>query len=115
MSTEQTGGPAPATVDQLRLATGFGEHERESILELFRKLDRRLARFTADEVEMELSVKERDTPSQSVVLEAWIARRDRLVATSSERELRAALMDVRDDLLRQIDKSVGRRLDRQRR
>jgi hypothetical protein len=105
----------PATVERLRLATGFAESERDKILELFRKLDRRLARFPADEVDMELSVKERDTPSQYVVLEAWIAKKERFVATSREPDIRDALVEVRDDLWRQIDKAVNRRITSKRR
>ena len=99
-----------ASVDQLRLGTGFGDHERGKIVELFRRLDRRLERFPADEVDMELSVKERETPSQSVVLECWIAKKDRFVATSREDDIRAALVEVRDDLWKQIDKAVNRRI-----
>lgn len=106
---------APASVEQLRLATGFAASERDRILETLRKLDRRLARFPADEVDMELSVKERDTPSQYVVLEAWIAKKERFVATSREADLRDALMDVREDLWKQIDKAVNRTIDRKRR
>jgi hypothetical protein len=104
--------PAHASVDQLRLATGFTENERAKIVELFRRLDRRLRRFAADEVDMELSVKERDKPSQSVVLECWIAGKQRMVATSREAELRAALMECREDLWRQIDDAVNRRKER---
>ena len=105
----------PASVDQLRLATGFADSERDKIVELFRRLDRRLERFPAEDVDMELSVKERDTPSQSVVLECWIAKKDRFVATSRELDIRKALVEVRDDLWRQIDKAVNRRIAQKRR
>lgn len=115
MSQDQDQEPRAASIDQLRLATGFAERERDGILEVLRKLDRRLSRFPADEVDMELSVKERETPSQYVVLEAWIAKKDRFVATSREPDLRDALMDVREDLWRQIDKAVNRNIDRRRR
>jgi ribosome-associated translation inhibitor RaiA len=104
-----------ATVDQLRVATGFAESEQDKIVELFRKLDRRLERFPAGEVDMELSVKERDTSSQSVTLECWIAKKDRLVATSRDTDIRKALVEVRDDLWRQIDKAVNRRIAQKRR
>ena len=104
-----------ASVEQLRLGTGFAEHERDKIVELFRRLDRRLERFAADDVEMELSVKERDTPSQSVTLECWIAKKDRLVATSTEDDIRLALTEVRDDLWRQVDKAVNKRLSQVKR
>ena len=51
---------------------------------------------------MELSVKERDTPSQRTTLEADISGWPRLVATSSHAAMGKALVEVRDDLLRQI-------------
>ncbi|CAN5254703.1 hypothetical protein BH20ACT8_BH20ACT8_13510 [soil metagenome] len=103
-----------ATVEQLRLGAGFGEEERPRVLEVFRKLDRRLKRFSAGAVDMQLSVKERDTPSQKLTLECWIAGRDRIVATSTETDLGDALMDCREDLWRQIDDAVNRRIDRSR-
>lgn len=115
MTKDQSAQAGAASVDLLRLATGFAARERDEIVALMRKLDRRLARFPADEVDLELSVKERDTPSQSVVFEAWIAKNERFVATSREQDLRDALMDVREDLWRQIDKAVNRTIDRSRR
>ncbi|MEX1164046.1 MAG: hypothetical protein WEB03_10740, partial [Nitriliruptor sp.] len=59
--------------------------------------------------------KERDTPSQKVVLECWIANMPKMVATSHETELQSALHDVRDDLFKQIDKHVNKAQDRARR
>jgi hypothetical protein len=107
MSDEQV--RQPATVDALRLGTGFAESERDAIVERFRKLDRRLARYEAGTVDMELSVKNRDGKEQSVVLECWVAGKDRFVATSRERRLDDALLDVREDLWRQIDDRVNRK------
>jgi hypothetical protein len=102
-----------ATVDQIRLGTGFSESERDRLIEVFRKLDRRLKRWPAEEVDMELSIKERDTSSQSVTLECWIAGNGntRFVATSKEGSLHDALMDCREDLWRQIDDFVTRQTD----
>ena len=51
---------------------------------------------------MELSVKERGKASQRTVLEAWIAGQSRVVATSNEPDLARALLEVRDDLIRQL-------------
>jgi hypothetical protein len=64
----------PILDQRLRIVSEFRDDEREYVLEqLGNKLDRRLARFGAEKVELELSVKERDTASQKVVLECWIA------------------------------------------
>lgn len=101
---------------RLRIVSEFREDERQYVLDqLGSKLDRRLARFGAEKVELELSVKERDTPSQKVVLECWIAGEPRMVATSNESEMQSALHDVREDLFKQIDKHVNKRQDQARR
>jgi ribosome-associated translation inhibitor RaiA len=114
MSYVDTEDSGPATVaGQLRLGTGFNESERPRIVELFAKLDKRLKRWPSEQVDMELSVKERDSSSQSLTLECWIASggNTRFVATSSEQSLQDALMDCREDLWRQIDEFVNRRTD----
>lgn len=106
----------PATVDVLRLGTGFNADERERVLDVLRKLDNRLQRYDADAVDMELSVKDRETTKQKVTLEAWIAktRTHVLVATSTENDLRDALNEVRDDLWRQLDDMINRKLEGRR-
>lgn len=105
---------APATMDQLRLGAGFAEDERSNIVERFSKLNRRLKRFPADEVDMELAVKERDQPSQRLTLACTIAGFGRFVVTSTEQDLTDALHDVREDLWRKIDDQVNRTIDRSR-
>lgn len=93
-----------ATVDtQLRVGAGFTEDERPDIVARFAPLDARLTRFAAVDVDMELSIKDRDRPGQKVTLECWIARMTRIVATSQLTDLDAALIEVRDDLRRQIN------------
>jgi hypothetical protein len=106
----------PATVDRLRLGTGFHADERERILDVLRKLDQRLQRYDADAVDMELTVKDRETTKQKVTLELWIAkpRTDELVATSTETGLRDALNEVREDMWRQLDEMINRRIDARR-
>jgi ribosome-associated translation inhibitor RaiA len=101
---------------RLRIVSEFRDDERAYVLQqLGTKLDKRLARYGAEKVELELSVKERGTPSQKVVLECWIAGQPRMVATSNESELQSALHDVREDLFKQIDKHVNKTQDRARR
>lgn len=95
-------------LDALRLATGFAQSERDAILAQFAPLAARLKSFDRDAVDMELSVKERDGADQRVTLEIWIAGRARLVATSSRADLRAALQEVRDDSVRQLNDDVTR-------
>ncbi len=106
---------SPATVEGLRLGAGFAASERDEVVGWLSKLDRRLRRFDADGVDLELSVKGRDTTQQQVVLEAWIAGHERFVATSREAVLKDAVREARDELWRQIDHAVGKRRDARRR
>lgn len=98
-----------ASLDRLQLGTGFSDDERDRVIERLAQLGRHLARFPADGTYLELNVKERGTTSQSLSLVAELPRYGRLVATSQEDDLRAALADVREDLIRQITDAVGKR------
>lgn len=98
-----------ASLDQLRIGFGFEESERPRVLELLRKLDRQLQRFPAEAVDLELTVKDRDTTAQKVTLEAWLPNMPRVVVTSREHSLRDALMEVREDLWRRLKESLDRR------
>jgi ribosome-associated translation inhibitor RaiA len=101
--------------ERLRLVPEFRSDERDGILGvLFGRLERRLSQWKPEQVELELSVKERDTPSQRTVLECWIAGVPRMVATSTERDLDKAVVEVRDDLFRQLNRYVTRREDSRR-
>ena len=109
---------AASIIDQrLRVVTEFREDERPWLVEtLEAKLDRRLSRWEADQVELELSVKERDTSSQKTVLECWIAGESkRFVGTSNETDLNRAVIEVRDDVHRQVNRHVERLTQRGRR
>jgi ribosome-associated translation inhibitor RaiA len=99
----------PATVESsLRLGSGFDADERDHIVASWDRLTSRLGSFSKGAVELEVSVKERATPSQRTVLEARIAGRDRLVVTSEEADLDKALIEVRDDLVRQLTDAKNR-------
>ncbi|MFN2556105.1 MAG: HPF/RaiA family ribosome-associated protein [Nitriliruptorales bacterium] len=109
MTTEPVEGSARGDVAPIRLGVGFSESEREEVLARFSKLNRRLRRFRPDAVDLELSVKGRDTNEQQVILEARIAGFDPFLATSREPLLKDALNDVRDDIWRQIDDALNKR------
>jgi 3-deoxy-D-manno-octulosonic-acid transferase len=92
-----------ATVEgSLRLGGGFTPSDRDTVIEHFGSLDQRLRSFRADAVELLLAIKERDTPSQRTTLEARIAGSPSLIATSTHTGYDDALIEVRDDLVRQI-------------
>jgi ribosome-associated translation inhibitor RaiA len=98
------------TIDasNVRLGGGFSEGDRVLIATTLSQLLGRVA--TSDMLwELELSVKDREAPGQRVTLEAWVVGKDRFVATSAEEDLRAALNEVGDDVLRQFTRARDRR------
>lgn len=99
-----------ATVEaNLVLGAGFKEDERDRVVDRLEKLNRRLGNFPADAAYLELSVKDRERTAQKVTLECQLPNFPLLVATSDEPDLRAALMEVRGDMWRQIDDAVNKR------
>ena len=98
-----------------KLGGGLGPDDRARIVDQWSRLDQRLRSFRADEVKLILTVKERDTPSQHTTLEAHVARRPTLIATSSQTELDRALNEVRDDMIRQLTDAKNRTEPRQNR
>ncbi|HEX8630076.1 MAG TPA: HPF/RaiA family ribosome-associated protein [Catenuloplanes sp.] len=106
----------PATVeDCLRVGAGFSLGDRNWIVEQFATLDARLATFPAETTEIEVSVKDRAARGQKVTLECWVAGRQKVVTTSSEEDLHAALNDVRDDLRRRLNDAKTRQEPRHNR
>jgi ribosome-associated translation inhibitor RaiA len=98
-----------AGLDRLSLGKGFTEIDRRLVTDRLRQLERHLRRFRSDATFLEISVKDRDTTSQSLTLEIEVPGFNRVVATSQEADLRAALSDVRHDSIAQIEKMVGKR------
>jgi ribosome-associated translation inhibitor RaiA len=96
--------------DRLHLTTGFLSSERDWVVRRLAALGSRLRSFPDTQIDLEISLKERRGTDQRVTLECWINRTPRLhlVSTSVERELAAALNEVRDDLIRQVDDAKTR-------
>lgn len=103
--------------DRLRVVPEFrpDEHERVRTLLLDGRLARRLSCWDPGDVELEISVKNRDTDEQRMALECWIAKVPRMVATSTRHDLEAAVLECRDDLHRQVDKFVTKKEAQRRR
>lgn len=99
---------APTVATTLRLTHGVAPGEFDRVAGLLGRLDGRLKSFPDGAVELQLSVKERDTASQRTTLEASIAGQPRLVATSDRPDFDAAIAEVRDDLVRQITDAKNR-------
>ncbi len=108
--SHRTGVPmtTPTVADNLRLEYGVEQDEFDHVVEVLDRLDDRLRSFRSEAVELRLSVKERDEPSQRTTLEAIIAGRPIIVATSDQEDFDGALAEVRDDLIRQITDAKNR-------
>jgi hypothetical protein len=107
--------PTATLEEHLRLGAGFGEADRPHILEALSALAPHLSGWEHDQVALEVSLKDAEGPDQKVTLQAWLAGRAHLVATSHERHLDHALAEVRRDLIRQIEDERSRREPRKRR
>ncbi len=102
--------------DRLRVVPQFRPDEYEKVRDsLFGRLDRRLSRWDPEEVELEISVKDRDTASQRVALECWVPGAPKFVGTSNEVDLDKAVVEARDDVWRQVDRFVTKRETKRRR
>jgi ribosome-associated translation inhibitor RaiA len=93
----------------LRLRAGLEENDRPRVLAALAALESHLSRWSPDQVELEVSVKDRDDPDQKVTLQAWPAGWPRLVAVAQGRDLDHALIEARRELIRQIEDERSRR------
>src|ERR1700710_2490418 len=77
----------PLLDSSLRLTGGFHDDERPHLLEVLAPIEKHLARWNADDVDLTLSVKERGGTEQRVTLEAKLGDWPNLVATAADRDL----------------------------
>ena len=107
--------PTSTLEARLRFGAGFAAADRPRILGALSALEPHLSGWEHDQVDLEVSLKDTEGPDQKVTLQAWLAGRAHLVATSHERDLDHALAEVRRDLIRQIEDERSRREPRERR
>jgi ribosome-associated translation inhibitor RaiA len=104
-STDGSGGVLD---ERLRLGAGLHDAERPSVLRALASLERHLAAWDRDDVDIEVSVKDRDGPEQQVTVEAWLPGLPTLVAKSRAKDLDHALVEARKDLIRQVEDEKDR-------
>jgi ribosome-associated translation inhibitor RaiA len=92
---------ASTVEESLRLGHGFRTEERGRVIERLGRLEHRLSGMR--DIDLEISVKDRDTRKQRMVLEARVPHWQPMVATSTELDLDDALAECREDLLRQLN------------
>jgi ribosome-associated translation inhibitor RaiA len=107
--------PAGTLEERLRLGVGFAAADRPRILGALSALGPHLSGWEHDQVDLEVSLKDTEGPDQRLTLQAWLAGRAHLVASSHQRDLDQALAEVRRDLIRQIEDERSRREPRKRR
>jgi ribosome-associated translation inhibitor RaiA len=103
--TDGTGGNLDGG---LRLGAGFHAAERATVLRDLSALERHMAAWDGDEVDVEVSVKDRDGPEQQVTVEARLPGLPPLVAKSRARDVGRALVEARKELIRQIEDEKDR-------
>jgi hypothetical protein len=107
--SERRGSPEATLATQLRLGPGFHEADRAQVLAELSSLGRHLAHWSPDRVDLEVSVKDRGGPEQTVTLEAWLPGWPAQVAHSTAADLRRALVEVRQEMIRRIEDGKARR------
>jgi hypothetical protein len=105
----------PILANSLRLAGGFRESELPHLLAALAPLEKHLARWDADQVDLQLSVKDRGGPDQHVTIEAKLGGWPLLVAKTADLDLDRALYEARDELIRQIEDERRRRIPKDNR
>jgi ribosome-associated translation inhibitor RaiA len=108
-------GPTGTLEERLRLGVGFAAADRMRVLAALSALAPHLSGWERDQVDLEVSLKDIERPDQKVTLQAWLAGRAHLVATSHARDIDHALADVRRDMIRQLEEERSRREPRERR
>lgn len=98
-----TNSSAQILEERLRLSGGFSAEDRDHVLNLLSSLGKHLAHWRPEQVDLELTIKNRGGPEQKLTLEAWLPRWPSVVATSVDRDLDRAVTDVRKDMIRQIE------------
>lgn len=90
-------------VERALLVHGHLEpHERQGIAKHWNQLDRQLAAFDTEAIDIQLFVNERDTPRQHIILEIRLPGHRTLVAKSATTDMGAALREVREAMARQL-------------
>ena len=105
--------PEQILAERLRLGAGFSAEDSDHVLELLAPLGRHLVRWSPENVDLELQVKNRGGAEQKVTLEAWLPGWPSLVASSTGRDLDHALVEARKEMIRQIDDEKAKREPRQ--
>lgn len=91
----------PATVEKcLILGHGFHAKDSDRVLEILHPVEARMNGLSANQVTLELMVKDREGKDQKVTFEGDL-NKAHIVATSHDPDIWAAVAHVRDEFMRQ--------------
>ncbi|HZQ33901.1 MAG TPA: hypothetical protein VFB19_19475 [Mycobacterium sp.] len=93
----------------LHVGVGFKEEERPYLVEVLESLAPHLYRWAADDVDVEVSVKDRGGRQQRVTLRTELPGLPPLVAVADDRDLTRAVEEAKRELIRQIDDQKAER------
>jgi len=93
----------------LHVSGGFSEAERQRLLDALAELAPHLSRWDPADMELDVSVKQRDSKEQKVSIRAILPGYPTLVGTAVDRDLDRALADAKRDLIRQIEDEKKKR------
>lgn len=107
--SESESGSTRILESSLRLGAGVEERDRPRVLAALAPLESHLSRWEPDQIELEVSVKDRGGPDQKVTLQMWPAGWPHLVAVAHDRDPEHALIEARKELIRQLEDERSRR------
>lgn len=102
---EQVQGTVEA---RLRLGPGLLESDRAEVVAALSSLNRHLAHWRPDQIDLRLSVRDRNFSDQKVTLEIWLPGRHSLLASAGAADLNKALVEARKIAIREIEAEFGR-------
>ena len=94
--------------ERLRLGPGLLESDRAEIVSALSALNRHLGHWRSDQIDLRLSVRDRNFSDQQVALEIWLPGRHSLLAHASDADMNKALVEVRKVAIREIEAEFGR-------
>lgn len=97
-----------AWVERINLGDDIHQSDVPVVGEMLARLFSRLASWPPAAVEMWLRVKDRDEPGMRMTLELQAPALPRLLATSREDSFAAAVHDVGDTMVRQLNEASAR-------
>jgi ribosome-associated translation inhibitor RaiA len=106
----ETHDPRTGILDQVvHLSGGFAEADRPGVLDALAGLAPHLSRWDPAEMDLDVSVKHRDSKEQTVSLRATLPGYPPLVAKAVDQDLHRALAAAKRELIRQIEDEAKRR------